>query len=59
MEGCLNAGASIDEIMETLKIGVIDGESNGSSLNITTIKVRFIYLTAIFMLIFILCLSFT
>ncbi|MGP7815768.1 carboxymuconolactone decarboxylase family protein [Niallia sp. 01092] len=23
MEGCLNAGATIDEIMETLKIGVI------------------------------------
>ncbi|WP_397222837.1 hypothetical protein [Peribacillus simplex] len=23
MEGCLNAGATIDEIMETFKIGVI------------------------------------
>ncbi|MFE4429660.1 carboxymuconolactone decarboxylase family protein [Peribacillus butanolivorans] len=27
MEGCLNAGATIDEIMETLKIGVIGGGS--------------------------------
>ncbi|WP_018392560.1 carboxymuconolactone decarboxylase family protein [Bacillus sp. 37MA] len=27
MEGCLNTGATIDEIMETLKIGVIDGGS--------------------------------
>ncbi|MFF2458298.1 carboxymuconolactone decarboxylase family protein [Peribacillus simplex] len=25
MEGCLNAGATIDEIMETFKIGVIGG----------------------------------
>jgi alkylhydroperoxidase/carboxymuconolactone decarboxylase family protein YurZ len=27
MEGCLNAGATIDEIKETLKIGVIGGGS--------------------------------
>lgn len=27
MEGCLNAGATIDEIMEPLKIGVIGGSS--------------------------------
>ncbi|MDR4928030.1 hypothetical protein [Peribacillus simplex] len=27
MEGCLNAGATIDEIMETLKIVVIGGGS--------------------------------
>ncbi|WP_342541790.1 hypothetical protein MHH33_11230 [Paenisporosarcina sp. FSL H8-0542] len=26
-EGCLNAGATIDEIMKTLKIGVIGGGS--------------------------------
>ncbi|MGW8427419.1 hypothetical protein ACWGJQ_18250 [Peribacillus simplex] len=26
MEGCLNAGATIDEIMETLKIVVIGGD---------------------------------
>ncbi|MBT2647949.1 carboxymuconolactone decarboxylase family protein [Bacillus sp. ISL-34] len=35
MEGCLNAGATIDEIMETLKIGVIGGGS------ITYLNVRF------------------
>ncbi|APF28084.1 hypothetical protein NPD7_2243 [Clostridium sporogenes] len=27
MEGCINAGASVDEIMEAIKIGVIGGGS--------------------------------
>ncbi|MEI4623169.1 carboxymuconolactone decarboxylase family protein [Bacillus pfraonensis] len=35
MKGCLNAGVTIDEIMETLKIGVIGGDS------ITYSNVRF------------------